>query len=234
MTLHGVFTPSRCGSTRVLRSSLTLTLHLKTWPLPPEWRWCLRPWSGVWSLCESMCVWGRDGVSVIQWLTTELSPIASFPFPPTQRYDGWGRKSIRGLLPAQRGDHPQAQERRGRGAGLHARRAVSANVGFLSHHGRLQWLDPSRADAHVFCVPGTTTRSPGSTTGTSRTKPARAMRRTTSSSSETETVFTITSLRRGNLECTPSKNVMQEKLTVTFIDRDHISSEWRSQRAPPR
>lgn len=49
----------------------------------------------------------------------------------------------------------------------------------------------------VCLIEGTTTRLPGSTTGTWRTKPARVTRRTTSSSSETEMVFTTMSLRRG-------------------------------------
>lgn len=49
----------------------------------------------------------------------------------------------------------------------------------------------------IFCVSVMITRSPGSTTGTSRTKPARVTRRTTSLSSEMEMVFTITSSRPG-------------------------------------
>lgn len=44
---------------------------------------------------------------------------------------------------------------------------------------------------------GTITRSQGNTTGTSRTKPAKVMRRITSSSSEMATGFTTTSWRRG-------------------------------------
>lgn len=47
------------------------------------------------------------------------------------------------------------------------------------------------------CVLGTITRSQGSTTGTWRTKPARVMRRTTSSSLEMEMAFTTMSLRQG-------------------------------------
>lgn len=42
------------------------------------------------------------------------------------------------------------------------------------------------------------TRSPGSTTGTSRTKPARVMKKTTSLSFEMEMVFTTMSLKLGN------------------------------------
>lgn len=49
----------------------------------------------------------------------------------------------------------------------------------------------------MFRVSGMTTRSQGSTTGTSRTKPARVTRRTTSLSLEMEMVFTTMSLRQG-------------------------------------
>ena len=49
----------------------------------------------------------------------------------------------------------------------------------------------------IFCVSGMITRSPGSTTGMSRTKPARVMRRTTSLSSEMEMVFITMSSRPG-------------------------------------
>lgn len=49
----------------------------------------------------------------------------------------------------------------------------------------------------MFRVSGMTTRSQESTTGTSRTKPARVTRRTTSLSLEMEMVFTTMSLRQG-------------------------------------
>lgn len=44
------FSFTRCGSTHALRSSLTLILHLKTYRHQQEWKWCLRPWSGVYTV----------------------------------------------------------------------------------------------------------------------------------------------------------------------------------------
>lgn len=110
----------RCGSTHVLRSSLTLILRLKTYQGQQEWKWCLRPWSGIYKI---PVVW--ICVSAVTFLHKYSF---TFCISSLQRYDGWGRKSVCGLLFASRRNTSQAQEGLRRGDGLHAWRSVSTNI----------------------------------------------------------------------------------------------------------
>lgn len=106
------FSFTRCGSTHVLRSSLTLILHLKTFQDQQEWKWCLRPWSGVYK------------ISLVWKCVTTVTILHKYKFKfhvsSLQRNDGWGRKSVCGLLPPSWRNTSQAQERLWWVYGLHA------------------------------------------------------------------------------------------------------------------
>lgn len=86
-----------------------------------------------------------------------------------------------------------------------------------------------------FCVLGTITRSQGSTIGTWKTKPARATRRTTSSSFEMEMAFTTMSLRRGKtmkregLNAVAAFNIINLRPGVVSSSLQSASEQEKSQ-----
>lgn len=116
-----------------------------------------------------------------------------------QRNDGRGGKSVCGLLLAQWGNTSQAEERLWRGVGLYARGLVSESISSIWNKMFIfSWCVEAWGNKTIFYLfSGMITRLQENTTGTSKTKPAKVMRRTTSLSLETAMGFITMSWRLG-------------------------------------